>query len=583
MFYLVAMLNAIINFSIRNKLIVLLFTTAIIAFGLYSLTQLSVGAVPDVTNNQVQVITTSQNLSTVDMEQFITYPVELQMANLPGVKEIRSVSKFGLSVVTVVFEDDMGTYLPRQLLAEKIKSASEQIPSSFGTPQMGPITTGLGEIYQYILDVKPGYEDKYSATDLRTIQDWIVKRQLSGIPGVVEINSWGGYLKQYEVALNTQKLNAMDISASEIFTALEKNNSIAGGGYIEKENQSYFIRGEGLATSLEDIENMVVANHEGIPVYVKDVATVGFGHATRFGAITGNGQGEKVLGQVMMLKDANSKEVIQAVKERVAEISSTLPEGVHINAFLDRSELIAKTTFTIGENLVLGFLIVIFVVVLLLGNWRSGLVVASVIPLCLLFAISMMHIFGVDANLLSLGAIDFGIIIDGAVIIVEFVAHKMAQKQQTIKELTSKETRELKDDITRDAASTMMNSAVFGQLIILIVFIPILSLSGVEGKMFRPMALVFSFAVVGAMLLCFTYVPVAASLFLKAEAPSDRNISVRLVNYLKSKYERVIHWALDSRKLVVGISVGLMAATVYLFTTMGGEFVPQLDEGDFVI
>ncbi|WP_028377216.1 CusA/CzcA family heavy metal efflux RND transporter [Leeuwenhoekiella sp. MAR_2009_132] len=577
------MLNAIITFSIRNKLIILLFTTAIVAFGLYSLTQLSVGAVPDVTNNQVQVITTSQNLSTVDMEQFITYPVELQMANLPGVKEIRSVSKFGLSVVTVVFEDEMGTYLPRQLLAEKIKSASEQIPASFGTPQMGPITTGLGEIYQYILDVKPGYENKYTATELRTIQDWVVKRQLSGIPGVVEINSWGGYLKQYEVAINTQKLNAMHISAAEVFTALEKNNSIAGGGYIEKANQSYFIRGEGLASSLEDIENMVVANQNGIPVYVKDVATVGFGYATRFGAITGNGEGEKVLGQVMMLKDANSNQVIQAVKDRVEEISGSLPEGVYINAFLDRSELIAKTTFTIGENLVLGFLIVIFVVVLLLGNWRSGLVVASVIPLCLLFAISLMNIFDVDANLLSLGAIDFGIIIDGAVIIVEFVAYKMAQKQNTIRELTTTETRQLKDEITTDAASTMMNSAVFGQLIILIVFIPILSLSGVEGKMFKPMALVFSFAVVGAMLLCFTYVPVAASLFLKAEAPSDRNISVRLVNFLKQKYERVIHWALDSRKLVVGLSVGLLAASVYLFTTMGGEFVPQLDEGDFVI
>ncbi|RXG19141.1 cobalt-zinc-cadmium resistance protein CzcA [Leeuwenhoekiella aestuarii] len=577
------MLNAIINFSIRNKLIILLLTAAIIAFGLYSLSQISLGAVPDVTNNQVQVITTSDNLSTVDMEQFITYPVELEMANLPGVKEIRSVSKFGLSVVTVVFEDDMGTYLPRQLLAEKIKSASEKIPSSFGTPQMGPITTGLGEIYQYVLDVKPGYKDKYSATDLRTIQDWVVKRQLSGIPGVVEINSWGGYLKQYEVAINTQKLNAMGILAAEVFAALEKNNSIAGGGYIEKANQSYFIRGEGLAGSLEDIEDIVVTNHEGIPVYVKDVATVGFGHATRFGAITGNGEGEKVLGQIMMLKDASSNEVIKAVKQRVSEIESSLPEGVYINAFLDRSELIAKTTFTIGENLILGFLIVIFVVILLLGNWRSGLVVASVIPLCLLFALGMMHIFEVDANLLSLGAIDFGIIIDGAVIIVEYVAYKMAQSQQTLQKRSSKEKQDIKNEITREAASTMMNSAVFGQLIILIVFIPILSLSGVEGKMFIPMALVFSFAVMGAMLLCFTYVPVAASLFLKAETPSDRNTSVRLVNYLKRHYERVIHWALDSRKLVIGLSVGLMVIAAYIFTTMGGEFVPQLDEGDFVI
>ncbi len=577
------MLSAIIHFSIRNKLIILLFTLAITAYGLFSLTQISVGAVPDVTNNQVQIITTSQNLSTVDMEQFITYPVELEMANLPGVQEIRSVSKFGLSVVTVVFDDDMGTYLPRQLLAEKIQSASERIPEGFGTPQMGPITTGLGEIYQYILDVKPGYEDKYTPTDLRTIQDWIVKRQLSGIPGVVEINTWGGYLKQYEVALNTQKLNAMNITAAQVFNALEKNNSIAGGGYIEKENQAYFIRGEGLATSLEDIEQMVVTTVNGIPIYIKDVAQVGFGHATRFGAITGNGEGEKVLGQVMMLKGASSKDVIDAVNERVAEISANLPEGVYINAFLDRSELISKTTFTITENLVLGFLIVIFVVVLLLGNWRSGLVVASVIPLCLLFAISLMHIFDVDANLLSLGAIDFGIIIDGAVIIVEFVAHKMAQRQREFVGLSASETRKIKDQITEASASKMMNSAVFGQLIILIVFIPILSLSGVEGKMFIPMALVFSFAVLGAMLFCFTYVPVVSSLFLKAETPSDKNISIRLMRFLSRHYERLLQRALDARRLVVGLAVGLFVIAAIQFTTMGGEFVPQLDEGDFVI
>ncbi|MGB5942689.1 MAG: CusA/CzcA family heavy metal efflux RND transporter [Leeuwenhoekiella sp.] len=577
------MLAAIIKFSIKNKLIILLFTGFLIAFGLFSLSNLSIGAVPDVTNNQVQVITTSQNLSTQDMEQFITYPVELEMANLPGVKEIRSVSKFGLSVVTVVFEDDMGTYLPRQLLAEKIKSASEKIPESFGTPQMGPITTGLGEIYQYILDVKPGYEDRYDATELRTIQDWVVKRQLSGIPGVVEINTWGGYLKQYEVALSTAKLNAMNISANEVFSALEKNNSVAGGGYIEKVNQAYFIRGQGLVGSLKDIENIVVANTDGIPVYITDIAEVQFGHATRFGAITGNGEGEKVLGQVMMLKDANSKKVIEAVTDRVAEISKNLPEGVYINPVLDRSVLIGKTTFTIAENLILGFLIVLFVVVLLLGSFRSGLVVASVIPLCLLFALSLMYIFGVDANLMSLGAIDFGIIIDGAVIIVEFVAFKFATKQETLQSLNKVETSQLKDQLTLEGASTMMNSAVFGQLIILIVFIPILSLSGVEGKMFRPMALVFSFALIGAMILCFTYVPVVASVFLKSKPQSDRNISVRIINFLNRKYDRVIRWALDAKKLVLGIAAVLLAITIYIFTTLGAEFVPQLDEGDFVI
>jgi len=410
-------------------LIVLLFTAFIIGFGLYSITQIPIGAVPDVTNNQVQVITTSRNLSTQDIEQFITYPVELEMANLPGVKEIRSVSKFGLSVVTIVFEDDMGTYLPRQLISEKIKSASEKIPEGFGVPEMGPITTGLGEIYQYILDVAPEFKDQYSAEDLRTIQDWVVRRQLSGIPGVVEVNTWGGFLKQYEVAINSEKLNAMNITAQDVYKAVKMNNSISGGGYIEKINQAYFIRGEGLIGSLEDIGAIVVKNEGNLPIYIKDVAEVGYGSTTRFGAITGNGEGEKVLGQVMMLKDANSKKVIDAVKERVENISQSLPQGVFINAFLDRSELIAKTTLTVSENLILGCLIVIFVVVLLLGNFRSGLVVASVIPLCLLFALSLMYIFGVDANLMSLGAIDFGIIIDGAVIIVEFIAFQITQKK----------------------------------------------------------------------------------------------------------------------------------------------------------
>ncbi len=577
------MLSNIISFSIRNKFVVILLTAFIVGFGIYSLTQISIGAVPDVTNNQVQVITTSRNLSTQDIEQFITYPVELEMANLPGVREIRSISKFGLSVVTVVFDDELGTYLPRQLLAEKIKSASERIPEGFGTPEMGPITTGLGEIYQYTLDVKPGYEDRYDAMELRTIQDWIVKRQLSGIPGVVEVNTWGGFLKQYEVAIKTEKLNAMDITAQEVFTALEKNNNIAGGGYIEKVNQAYFIRGDGLVENLEDIKNIVVTTKEGIPVYIKDVAEVGYGSATRFGAITGNGEGEKVLGQVMMLKNANSKKVIDAVNERVAVISKTLPEGVFINAFLDRSELIAKTTLTVAENLILGCLIVIFVVVLLLGNLRSGLVVASVIPLCLLFALSLMYIFGVDANLMSLGAIDFGIIIDGAVIIVEFIAFQITSKSEKLSKLSAGELQATKDSITIDSASKMMNSAIFGQLIILIVFIPILSLSGVEGKMFKPMALTFSFALIGAMVFCFTYVPVVASLFLKPKRTSGKNISVRLMDWLNARYAPIIGWAMRSKRLVLTAATLLLILTVFLFSRMGGEFVPTLDEGDFVI
>ncbi|HAH54859.1 MAG TPA: CusA/CzcA family heavy metal efflux RND transporter, partial [Flavobacterium sp.] len=577
------MLENIILFSIRNKLIVILLTLSIVGFGLFALTQIPIGAVPDITNNQVQVITVSSDLSTQDVEQFITYPVELEMANLPGVKEIRSVSKFGLSVVTIVFDDDLGTYLPRQLIAEKIKTASEKIPQGFGTPEMGPITTGLGEIYQYTLEVKPEFKSQYSVTDLRTIQDWVVKRQLSGIKGVVEINTWGGYLKQYEIAIVPSSLKAMNITTLDVFNALEKNNSIAGGAYIEKTNQSYFIRAEGKVKSIQDIENIVVKNVNGLPIYVKNVAQVRYGNANRFGAITGNGEGEKVLGQVMMLKGGNSKQVITDVKNRVAEIQKRLPQGVYINGFLERSELVGKTTFTVAENLILGCLIVIFVVVLLLGNWRSGLVVASVIPLCLLFAISLMNIFDIDANLMSLGAIDFGIIIDGAVIIVEFIAFQIAHKSKGLG-ILSKEDRQIEiDQITYKSASKMMNSAIFGQLIILIVFIPILTLTGIEGKMFKPMGMTFSFALVGAMLLCFTYVPVVSSLFLKPKEENPKSISNRLIQMMQSWYIPVITWALANTKKVMYGAVGLLFMAMALFATMGGEFIPTLDEGDFVI
>ncbi|MCB0686480.1 MAG: CusA/CzcA family heavy metal efflux RND transporter [Saprospiraceae bacterium] len=577
------MLEKIIQYSIHHKLIVLLFSAGIVGFGIYSLMQIPIGAVPDVTNNQVQIITTSRNLATEDVEKFLTYPVELEMANLPDVKEIRSVSKFGLSVVTVVFNDRIGTFIPRQLIAEKIKNAEEKIPAGFGQPFMGPISTGLGEIYQYVIEVDSLHRKEYSLSDLRTIQDWVIKRQLSGIPGVVEVNTWGGFLKQYEVAINPEKTRSLDLSIAQIFSALEKNNSIAGGGYIEKTNQTYFIRGEGLVGSLEDIENIVIENRNGIPVFIKDVATVGFGHATRFGAITGNGQGEKVLGQVMMLKGANSKAVIEAVKERVTQISPSLPEGIHINPFLERSELIGKTTFTIAENLILGCLIVIFVVVLLLGNLRSGLVVASVIPLCLLFALSLMYLFGVDANLMSLGAIDFGIIIDGAVIIVEYIAFKITEQGSKLSALPKVERQNFIDNVTHLGASKMMHSAVFGQLIIIIVFIPILSLVGVEGKMFRPMALVFCFALIGAMILCFTYIPVMASIFIKPGSPDKNTISKRLITFLEARYRPTIKWALHHKVLIITLSAGLLVAVAFLFTRMGGEFVPTLDEGDFVI
>jgi cobalt-zinc-cadmium resistance protein CzcA len=445
------MIERIVSFSISNKLIIILFVLGLLGYGIFSITQIPLGTVPDITNNQVQVITTSRNLATEDIEQFITYPIELEMGNLPGVQEIRSISKFGLSVVTIIFDDELGTYLPRQLIAEKIKSASEQIPEQYGTPEMGPISTGLGEIYQYLLDVKPGYDSAYSTMDLRTIQDWIVKRQLVGIPGVVEVNTWGGFLKQYEVAIQPERLQALDVSIYEVFSALEGNNENAGGGYIEKYQESYFVRGEGMIKSISDIENIVVKTVGHIPILIRDIGKVGLGNANRFGAITANGTGEKVMGQIMMLKGENSGKVIKNVKARIAAVQETLPEGIFINPFLERTELIEKTTFTVMENLLLGALIVIFVVVLLLGDFRSGLVVASIIPLSLLFSISFMNLFGITANLMSLGAIDFGIIIDGAVIIVEFVLYKFTGGKSGLLNLKGEALQKAKDEIAKKA------------------------------------------------------------------------------------------------------------------------------------
>src|SRR5690606_6834308 len=531
---------------------------------------------PDITNNQVQVITQAPNLSTVDIEQFVTYPVEIATSNLPGVTEIRSISRFGLSVVTIVFEDDMGTYLPRQLVSEKLTEIREEIPEGFGDPFIGPISTGLGEIYQYTLEVEDEYKDQYTPVELRSIQDWIVKRQMAMVPGVVEVNGVGGSIKQYEVAVDPDELRAMGVTIAEIFTALEENNQNTGGAYIERNHQANFIRGEGLARNVEDIENIVVKNSKGFPITIEDVAEVRLGSAVRYGALTKNGEGEAVGGMIMMLKGANSNEVIENVKERIAQIQQSLPEGVSIEPFLDRSELIAETTGTITENLMIGGLIVIFVLVIFLGNWRGGLIVASTIPLSLLFAFVMMNIFDVWANLMSLGAIDFGIIVDGAVIIVESTVFMVYQRIKKKQELSRQE----KDEIASTSAKKMMNSAFFGQLIILIVFLPILALEGVEGKMFKPMALTFIFAMLGAMILCLTYVPAVSSLFLKASPAGKKSWGDRAVNWLEKWYEKLLASVLKSARIVVGGSVALFVICVVIFTRMGGEFIPQLDEGD---
>ncbi|MEX0905661.1 MAG: CusA/CzcA family heavy metal efflux RND transporter [Balneolaceae bacterium] len=577
------MINQIITYSVRNKLIITLFTLTLIGWGTYSLTQVSIDAVPDITDNQVRVITTSPNLASQEVEQFITFPVELAMANLPGVVEMRSVSKLGLSIVTIVFEEDMGTYLPRQLVSEQLKKAEKEIPAQMGTPEMAPITTGLGEIYQYILDVEPEYADQYDAMELRSIQDWIVRRQLSGIQGVVEINSWGGFLKQYEVAVNPEKLRSMNLTLTEVYDALESNNENTGGSYIEKGSETYFIRGQGQVRTLDDIQETVINNENNIPVTIGDVAEVQFGHAVRYGAITANGEGEKVGGQLLMLKGENTNEVIDRIKERIAQVEQTLPEGVKITPFLDRTELISETTATVSENLILGGLIVIFVLVLLIGNFRSGLIVASVIPLSMLFALGMMNLFGVSANLMSLGAIDFGIIIDGAVIIVEFTLYQLTTKSDLLDKMTGAERAAKVDELTIQSSSLMMRSAIFGQIIILIVFIPILSLTGIEGKMFTPMALTFGFAMLGAMLLCLTYVPMISSVLMRGKMKSENGVSAKIMNFFNRIYEPTIRFALRRKSLVLGVAGVLFISALIVFLRMGGEFIPQLDEGDFAI
>jgi len=572
------MIEAIIRFSVRNKLIIGLLVLGLIGGGVYSLQHLPIDAVPDITNNQVQIVTVSPSLAPQEVEQFITYPVEVAMANIPDVIEIRSISRFGLSVVTVVFEDDMPMLDARQFVKEQISIAEGEIPDGLGQPELMPITTGLGEIYQYVLQVKPDYEHEYDAMRLRTIQDWIVKRQLAGIAGIIETSSFGGYLKQYEVALDPVLLQSHDVSMLEVYDALAQNNQNSGGSYIEKNTNAYYIRTEGVIQSLEDIKNIVVANPNGTPVLIRDVAAVGFGSAKRFGAMTMDGKGEVVGGITLMLKGANSSEAIENVHERIASVQRSLPEGVELIPYLDRSDLVAKTFDTVKHNLLEGGLIVIFVLVLLLGNLRVGLIIASVIPLAMLFALILMNYFGVSANLMSLGAIDFGIVVDGAVIIVEGVLHTIFT-YHVGKQLTQTQL----DGIVTEASAKLFRSAVFGVFIILVVFIPIMTLTGIEGKMFRPMAMTFAFAVLGALLLSLTYVPMMTALGMPKKIKATQNFSDRIMNGLRSAYRPVLEGVLRLPALILATALGLFVAAFFLFRSMGAEFIPTLEEGDLAM
>ncbi len=570
------MLDKIISFSIRNKLVVGIFTLMLIAWGVYSLRQLPIDAVPDITNNQVQIITSAPTLAGQEVEQFVTYPIEQSIANLPDLEEIRSISRFGLSVVTVVFDDDVDIYFARQLINERLKEATDQIPAGIGTPELAPVSTGLGEIYQYVIHPKRGSEAKYPPADLRTMQDWIVARQLLGTPGIAEINSFGGMLKQYEVAVDPARLKAMNVSIAEILTALEKNNQNTGGAYIDKKPNAYFIRGIGLVTTLEDVGNIVVKTGGGVPVLVRHVANVRFGNAVRYGAMTRNGEGEVVGGIVMMLKGANSAEVVQRVKEKMESIKAALPADIVIEPYIDRTKLVDRAISTVKTNLIEGALIVIFVLVLFLGNLRAGLIVASAIPLAMLFALSLMNVFGVSANLMSLGAIDFGLIVDGAVIIVEATLHHLGLRRSTAR-LTQSEM----DEEVFVSASRIRSSAAFGEIIILIVYIPILTLVGIEGKMFRPMAQTVGFAIIGALILSLTYIPMMCALVLPKNVSHKRTLSDRMMSFFQRRYAPLLAGAIRWKKTVVSVSLALMVLTGFAFMRMGGEFLPQLQEGDF--
>lgn len=591
------MFQKLITYSIRHKLVIGVLSIALAIWGVWSLVHLPFDSTPDITDNQVQVITQAPSLGAQEVEQYVTTPVEMALANIPRIQERRSISRSGLSVITLVFDDAADIYWARSQVSQVVEQLEKELPKNTET-EMGPIATGLGEIYHYTIRAKEGYEHQYSLTQLRTMQDWIVRKQLSGTPGVAEVSGWGGYVKQYEVAINTDQLNASGISVSEVFEALQRNNANTGGSYIEQNSNQYYIRGIGVVKNLEDVANITVKTVDGTPVKVGDVAKVQLGHATRFGAVTRNGEGEVVAGIAIMLKGENFQEVIKNVKERISQIQKSLPEGVVIEPFIDRTNLVDRVEGTIARNLIEGGLIVIFVLVIFLGNWRAGLVVASVIPLSMLFAFGMMKTFGIDGNLMSLGAIDFGMIVDSAVIIVEAVvthintghfsqpevrAAYLAQCQNGGAATPFALTQKQMDEEVHFSASRIRQSAAFGEIIIMIVYIPLMTLVGIEGKMFRPMALTVFFAILGAFILSLTYVPMASSLMLSRKVHTRKTFSDRVIEKLQAWYRPVLDWVLARNKDVITGAVALFCVSIVGFKYLGGEFIPSLEEGDFAV
>ena len=566
------MINGLIQFAVSQRLLVILMVLIMSGAGLYSLINLPIDAVPDVTNVQVQVLTAAPSLAPLEIERQITFPVEVAMSGLPDVEEIRSVSKFGLSAVTVVFHDSVDTFFARQLVLERLSQAREQIPENMGSPEMGPISTGLGEIYQYELKAEKG--SGYDATALRTIQDWSVRRQLLGVAGVTEVNSFGGYEKQYQVRLDPAKLMSYGLSLRNVVQAVTENNANVGGAYIEHGSEQYLLRGIGLVESAEDIGNIIVkTGKEGIPVYVRDLGEVVTGATVRQGAVTADGEGEIVAGIAMMLKGENSRTVVDRVKERVEQVKKTLPKGVQLIPFYDRTELVDRTIWTVAKNLIEGAILVIVVLILLLGNWRGSLLVATIIPLSMLFAAILMRIFNVSGNLMSLGALDFGLIVDGAVVMVENTVRRRAEAQHS-------GSHERPERTILEACTEVGRPVVFAVAIIMIVYLPILSLTGIEGKMFKPMALTVVFALLGSLILSLTYVPAAMTFLLRGHVSEKESFLIRIAKRL---YRPALEFMTEHRKPVIAVALVLIVVSGVLFPFLGSEFIPRLDEGSLAV
>ncbi len=566
------MINAIIHFAVKQRVLVMLMVAIMIGAGVYSLRNLPIDAVPDVTNVQVQILTSAPALAPLEVERQITFPVEIAMSGLPGVEEIRSLSKPGISAVTVVFSDSTEIYFARQLVFERLAQARAQIPNNIGTPQMGPVSTGLGEIYQYELQAAPG--SGYDPTSLRTLQDWDVRRQLLGVPGIAEVNSFGGREKQYQVRLDPAKLQSYSLSLRDVLDAVMRNNANVGGAYIEHAGEQYLLRGIGLASSANDISNIVVKTGKGgVPVYVHDLGEVVEGSAIRQGATIADGRGEIVAGITMMLKGENSRKVVEGVKERIAQIKKTLPKGVELVPFYDRTELVDRTIHTVAKNLIEGAILVIIVLIVLLGNWRASLLVATVIPLSMLFAAILMRAFDVSGNLMSLGSIDFGLIVDGGVIVVENVVRRRAEAQHA-------GSHEPPERTILDACMEVGRPVVFAVAIIMIVYLPILSLTGIEGKMFKPMALTVVFALLGSLILSLTYIPAAMTFILRGHVAETEGI---LIRYAKRLYAPALAFVMRYRGRSLAIATALVIMSGIIFPYLGAEFMPRLDEGAIAI